>query len=60
MNTIKLTKRKRLTLNKKQVLNFVKYVAHREKRKLTEPNLKVWSIYLEDFEMKKVLEANGS
>tara|TARA_R100001369_G_C3305001_1_gene166353 strand:+ start:1219 stop:1407 length:189 start_codon:yes stop_codon:yes gene_type:complete len=40
-------------LNKKQVLNFVTYVASREKRKLTKLNLKVWEIYLQDFEIDR-------
>jgi len=40
-------------LNKKQVLNFIKYVASEEKRKLTEINLKVWEFYLKDFEINR-------
>ena len=36
-------------LNKKQILNFVKYVAKRENKKLTKVNLKVWSDYLIEF-----------
>ena len=43
-------------LNKKQVLNFVKYVARREKRKLTGENLTVWSNYLKDFEIDRAQE----
>ena len=38
-------------LNKKQMLNFVKYVAKRENKKLTKVNLKVWSDYLKDFNL---------
>ena len=43
-------------LNKKQVLNFIKYVASEEKRKLTEINLKVWEFYLKDFEIDRAQE----
>ena len=42
-------------LNKKQTLNFIKYVARREKRKLTKLNLKVWEIYLHDFEIDRAV-----
>ena len=38
-------------INKKQMLNFVKYVAKRENKKLTKVNLKVWSDYLKDFNL---------
>ena len=43
-------------LNKKQTLNFIKYVARRERRKLTKLNLKVWEIYLHDFEIDRAQE----